>query len=44
MASIQERGRTLATFKVSTLDRLKTLKLCERESYDDVVNRLIKNI
>lgn len=35
--------KTTIQLEKETLQRLKKLKLTKRESYDEIVNRLIKN-
>jgi len=36
-------GKTTIQIELSTLERLKTLRAFERQSYDDVLNILIEN-
>ena len=36
------KQRTTIQIEHATLDKLKTLKIAKRESYDEIVNRLIK--
>jgi len=36
------KQRTTIQIEHTTLERLKTLKIAKRESYDEIVNRLIK--
>lgn len=36
-------GKTTIQINQSTLERLKSLKIVERQSYDDILNNLIDN-
>ena len=41
---INMEERTTINIEKKTLHKLKKLKIAKRESYDEIINRLIKNV